>query len=114
MNIKLKFRGVWDVPVVLILDRLFKAWAARASGMFVIVPGILGFRYAENTGAAFSMFSGITAILAIVTAILVALVTLYLFIGKSIPIVARYALWLVVASLCPIVLTAVTTPWFWL
>jgi signal peptidase II len=99
MDIKSKFRGAWVVPAVLVLDRLAKAWAARyAGGARSIVPGILGFRYAENTGAAFSIFSGITQIIAVLTALLIAGVSLYLFLGKSIPRAARYGLWLVVAG----------------
>ncbi len=99
MDIKSKFKGAWVVPAVLVLDRLTKAWAARdAGGVWSIIPGVLGFRYAENTGAAFSIFSGITQIIAVLTALLIAGVSLYLFLGKSIPRAARYGLWLVVAG----------------
>lgn len=95
---RVRFRGIWLVPAALVADRLFKAWAARAGRAFDILPGVLGFRYAENTGAAFSIFSGNTAILAVLTAILIVCVSLYLFLGKDIPRPARYALWLVVAG----------------
>ena len=99
MDIKSKISGAWVVPAFLVLDRVTKAWAAGyAGGTWVIIPGILGYRYAENTGAAFSIFSGITQVLAVMTAILIAGVSLYLFLGKSIPRVARYGLWLVVAG----------------
>jgi signal peptidase II len=99
MDIKSKFRGAWVVPAFLILDRLTKAWAAGyARGTRTIIPGILGYRYAENTGAAFSIFSGITQILALLTALLIVGVSLYLFLGKDIPRTARYGLWLVVAG----------------
>ncbi len=99
MDIKSKFRGAWVVPVALILDRLTKAWAAGyEGGTREILPGILGYRYAENTGAAFSIFSGITSIIAVLTAFLIVGVSLYLFLGKNIPRAARYGLWFVVAG----------------
>ena len=46
---------------VLALDRLTKAWAAGVlvgDGSRVALPGLLAWRYCENTGAAFSMMSG--------------------------------------------------------
>ncbi len=87
------------MPVALVLDRITKAWAAGyGDGAHAIIPGILGYRYAQNTGAAFSIFSGITQILALLTALLIVGVSLYLFFGKDIPRVARYGLWLVVAG----------------
>lgn len=99
MDIKSKFRGAWLVPLALVLDRLAKAWASGDTGRArVLISGILGYRYAENTGAAFSIFSGITSIIAVLTAILIVGVSLYLFLGKGIPVPARYGLWLVVAG----------------
>lgn len=101
MDIKSKFTGAWVVPIALVLDRLSKAWAADAGrivGVRAIIPGIVGYRYAENTGAAFSIFSGITTILSGLTALLIVGVSLYLFLGKSIPKTARYGLWLVIAG----------------
>jgi signal peptidase II len=99
MDVKSKLRGAWVVPAALALDRVAKAWAAGyAGGAREIIPGILGYRYAENTGAAFSIFSGITQVIALLTAILIAGVLLYLFLGKSIPTAARYGLWFVVAG----------------
>ncbi|MCQ2486375.1 MAG: signal peptidase II [Clostridia bacterium] len=48
-----------------------------------VIPHILQFRFIENTGAAFSMFSGKTFLLGLFTGILIA-VGLYLLLSKSI------------------------------
>ncbi len=57
--------------VMVILDQWSKYLATRyliGSGTVVVVPGFLGLRYVENTGAAFSMLSNSTNFLIIVTA----------------------------------------------
>lgn len=65
--------------LLLLLDRLTKAWAAvvlRAmpDGKMPVIPGLISFRYAENTGAAFGMLSGMRLLNALLTlALLVAL-----------------------------------------
>lgn len=65
--------------LLLVFDRLTKAWAAgvlRAmpGGEMPVIPGIVSFRYAENTGAAFGMLSGMRLLNALLTlALLVAL-----------------------------------------
>ena len=48
------------VAVVLLLDRITKELAPRlpADG-FKLIPGVIGLRYAENTGIAFSLLSGL-------------------------------------------------------
>ena len=55
-----KLSGSWLIPAaVLALDRWSKlaAPALPPEGV-VLIPGILGLRYAENRGIAFSLFSG--------------------------------------------------------
>ncbi len=70
-----------------LLDRLSKAWAAAklaggADNMTArpieIVPGVARLRYAENTGAAFSMFSDRGWPLIAVTALVLALIAFWL------------------------------------
>ncbi len=60
-------KWAWIAPAVILLDQAVKGWAqgslrAVALSSFVqdrvLIPGILGLTYAENTGAAFSMLSG--------------------------------------------------------
>lgn len=49
---------VWIAALVLGADQGVKALARRIAAPFPLIPGILGFTYAENTGMAFSLFSG--------------------------------------------------------
>ena len=56
-----KSLGFWLVAaVVLLLDRITKELAPclPADG-FTLIPGVIGLRYAENTGIAFSLLSGL-------------------------------------------------------
>ena len=53
------------VIAVLAVDRITKELAARLpAGGMEIIPGILGLRYTENRGIAFSMLSGQTWLIA--------------------------------------------------
>lgn len=77
-------------------DRLAKGWAQRilaGEGAVDAVPGLFRLRYAQNTGAAFSMFSGGGALLIAAGALLVALVTVFAFREKN--KLAKFALSLV-------------------
>lgn len=99
MDIKNALRCAWVLPVAIAADRLTKAWAAKTPNLArEVIPGILGFRYLENTGAAFSMFSGATAGLIVITLVLVLGVAAYLLFGKNISKAARLGLWLVVSG----------------
>ncbi len=40
-------------------DQASKALARRMSGPITLIPGVLGLRYCENTGVAFSLLSGV-------------------------------------------------------
>lgn len=51
---------VWGVAVaVFLVDRVTKVWAVASlrDGPVDVIRGVLRFRFAENTGGAFSMFS---------------------------------------------------------
>ena len=55
-----KGKVFWSVAIlVLILDRITKELAPGlpADG-FVLIPGVIGLRYAENRGLAFSLLNG--------------------------------------------------------
>ena len=61
----MKKKVFWIIVIaVLVIDRITKelAWSIPAEGI-TLIPGILGLRYAENTGAAFSMLSGYPRVL---------------------------------------------------
>ena len=55
---------------VLAADRVTKRLAVSvlSGGAKVFIPGVLGWRYAENTGAAFSALSGSGLLLILLTA----------------------------------------------
>ena len=61
--------------VVVLADQLSKLWAARVlpgAGSQPLIPGLLDLYYTTNTGAAFSLFSGSSRLLGLVS-LLVAL-----------------------------------------
>jgi signal peptidase II len=60
------------VVVVLILDRIAKELAGGipAEGI-VLVPGVIGLRYAENVGVAFSLLSGYPRVLGVLSLALI-------------------------------------------
>ncbi len=62
----------WIALLVFAADRLSKWAAGRMTGPAVLIPGLLGLRYTENTGMAFSLFSGMPALLGLVSLIVVA------------------------------------------
>ena len=87
----------WIVPAVVALDQLSKALARNLSAPITLLPGLLGLRYAENTGMAFSLLSGQTWLLGLLSAVLIVLGYLILRryrLGK----VARIAAWLMLGG----------------
>ena len=50
-------KTAWVAVLVFVLDRLTKILAERSQGAFPLIPGVLGWRYAQNTGMAFSLLS---------------------------------------------------------
>ena len=71
--------------VLIIIDRISKIMAAKylvGKGTVVIIPNLLGLQYLENTGMAFSMLSGKTIFLAVVTSLALAVMAYFLFIKR--------------------------------
>lgn len=71
---KTKRTVFWIVTVcVLVIDRITKELAGGipAEGI-TLIPGVIGLRYAENTGAAFSIFSGMPRLLGVLSLALIA------------------------------------------
>lgn len=73
---------------VVLLDQLSKLWALRslAGGPQPLLPGLLDLRLAFNTGAAFSLFSDSTTLLALVSLAVVAAVVAWLQRQRSLPL----------------------------
>ena len=74
------------IAVILIaVDRITKNWAAQAlaSGDIAVIDKVLYFRYTENTGVAFSMFSDNRWILVGITSVML-IVALAFFLSRKI------------------------------
>ena len=67
-------RIFWVIALlVLALDRISKELAAGLPGDgIVLIPGVLGLRYAQNTGAAFSLLAGQPRLLGILSLAVIA------------------------------------------
>ncbi|MDD9898332.1 MAG: signal peptidase II [Candidatus Melainabacteria bacterium] len=62
------------LALVLVLDRLTKIWAMtelKSKAAVEILPGVLEFRYAENTGIAFSLLNDMPMLLTLVNSLIV-------------------------------------------
>lgn len=69
--------------VLILLDRISKYLAATylaGNGGITVIPYLLGLRYLENTGMAFSLLSGKTVFLAVVTAVALVVMAFFLFV----------------------------------
>lgn len=71
------------VFAAVLLDRISKLWAKNIlltlPGRAVdVIPGVVEFRYVENTGAAFSLLSGKQEFFIILTVLMVAVMIFYL------------------------------------
>ena len=88
----MKKRSFWIVvTIALILDRISKELApSLPEGGLPLIPNVLGLRYAENRGAAFSILSGHPRLLGILS--LVILVAAFFWLRKkqlaSLPLLA--------------------------
>lgn len=70
----------------------------KGAGTFVLIKGFLGFTYAENTGAAFSLFSSSTMALSIVTGVALAGGLLALALIKKKPLIYDICVPLILAG----------------
>lgn len=59
--------------LVTLADQASKALARRMSGPITLIPGVLGLRYCENTGVAFSLLSGVPWLPALLSVAMIAL-----------------------------------------
>lgn len=90
-----------SIAVLILIDRLIKnAVYDKLFGKdtVVLIKGFLGLTYAENTGAAFSMFSSSTSVLSVITggALLAAVVVMFFM--KEKPVIYHICLPLIIAG----------------
>ncbi len=74
----------YGILVVIVLDLATKVWAERVvrpvdPDKIEVIPGILAWKWAENLGAAFSIFHGRTDMLALIATGVTCAVILYMF-----------------------------------
>lgn len=62
---------LWIALISLIADQLTKHWARGLTQPMTLIPGVIGLRYAENTGMAFSLLSGQPWLLGVLSAVLI-------------------------------------------
>ena len=63
----------WIALLVLAADQAVKYLACRLQATFTLIPGVLAFTYAENTGMAFSLLSGRSWLLGLLSAAVIVL-----------------------------------------
>ena len=74
------------IAAIAAADQLIKLAVLASSlvsgGIYTVIPDILQFRYVENTGAAFSLFSDKTEMLSVFTAVVLLAGFVLIFTGK--------------------------------
>lgn len=98
MDIKTSLRGAWVVVPALAADRITKIWALAEKPRFEVIPGIFGVRFAQNTGAAFSMFSSIPWLVNALSIVLVLAIAAALIADRKMDKWTRLGLWLIAAG----------------
>ncbi len=63
----------WIAALTVAADQLVKLLARGLEGPVTLIPGLLGLKYAQNNGMAFSMFSGQSWLLGLLSGALIAL-----------------------------------------
>ncbi len=89
------------IAVLIMIDRLTKYAAVitvKVNGPVEFLFGLMQFRYVENTGAAFSLFSDNTAILTVVSTVVLAAGLIYLLVKRIKPAFLNAGALLVVAG----------------
>ena len=89
------------IAVILIaVDRITKNWAAQAlaSGDIAVIDKVLYFRYTENTGVAFSMFSDNRWVLVGITSVMLIFALAFFLSGKIKDKLELFALSLIIAG----------------
>lgn len=94
---------VWSAVIAGLVgfDQWSKAWVLSklpAGEAVTVLPDLLQFRYVRNTGAAFSLLSGRTAFLTVVTALILVFAVVLLFTGRVRGRADRIAVLLLVAG----------------
>ena len=75
---------IWIVICAVIAADLISKYMIAASGItdIVLIPGFFHITYAENTGMAWSLLSGQTGLLALISAVAIGVMLRYLLVNK--------------------------------
>ena len=87
--------------ILLLIDQVSKRWAQEIlarQGTMGLLDGIVGFRYAENTGAAFSSLSGATVLLSVFSLVVCAAVAVYMLRNPRMPVRMKLPLSMILAG----------------
>lgn len=99
MGLRQRARGWWIALAAALADRLSKLLAANLpAGGRALIPGVVNLRPVRNRGMAFSMLSGQSLLLAVVTALLIAGVVGWLLARPGVGGLPRAGLWLIVGG----------------
>lgn len=100
MQLRKGCSGVWLALAAAAADRITKVIAMHgaADGARVLIPGALNASLAANTGMAFSLFTGQTLALTVLTLVLVLALVSWLITRPDMPRLMRAGLWLVVGG----------------
>lgn len=97
MELRQGCRGAWIALAAALADRLGKA-AAAGRAPRALIPGLVNLRPVSNRGVAFSLLSGRSTALALLTAALIAALTGWLIARPRAPRLSRTGLWLIVGG----------------
>lgn len=101
MQLRRGCRLWWLTLPALAVDRALKH-AARAAlaphGVRTAIPGVLSWAYTQNEGAAFSLLSGRSVLLILLSVALVAGILIYLLRHPDAPGLERAGLWLIIGG----------------
>ncbi|MBQ6717120.1 MAG: signal peptidase II [Clostridia bacterium] len=90
------------IIIVLLSDILTKRWALKnllnGAGAIDAIPGIFRFRFAWNTGVAFSFLSGWPVLVSVFTVLVLSAVAVFLFFAKNQRLFDRVCLALIFAG----------------
>ena len=99
MRLRRGCRGWWIALLAALIDRLTKRLAANLpAGGRTLIPGVVDLRRVQNRGMAFSMLSGQSLLLAILTALLIAGIVGWLVCRPDAGRLYRAGLWLIVGG----------------
>ena len=106
MRLKNGSKGAWIALLAAVLDQVSKAAVrnypctqlATGYGALWEIPGVVAVRHTQNTGMAFSMFSGSGLALTVATALLIGGLMAWLLFRHDQPKGMRIGLWLMVGG----------------